>query len=93
MKRESIYERRQTADRMEAMMLVVAAVAVAGSLFALLRYGWLPALELLILGSVAFAVSRLFDLIGDLFASIRSLDKKEKVPVLASETGSVESED
>ena len=77
MKPESIYERRQAADRMETVMLMVAAVAVVGSIFALARYGWLPCLELLILGSLAFGLSRLFDLIGGIYASIQS-DQREK---------------
>ncbi len=75
MKREFIYERRQTAGRMEAVMLLIAAVAVIGAIFAFLRQGWFPSLGLLILGSVAFALSRLFDLIGDLFASLPRPDE------------------
>ncbi len=55
-------------------MLVVTVVAVVGAILALLHYGWLASLGLLILGSVAFAQSRLFDLIGDLFASLDKSD-------------------
>jgi hypothetical protein len=75
MKREFIYERRQTASRMEAVMLVVTGVALIGAIFAFLRYGWLASLGLLILGSVAYGLSRVFDLIGDLFASIAKSDE------------------
>ena len=78
MKREFIYERRQSAERMEAVMLVVSGVTLIAAFFALLSYGWLPGLGLLILGSVAFALSRLFDLISDLFAAIRGLDESTK---------------
>jgi len=70
MKREDIYERSQTAGKMEAVMLIVTAVALVAAVFAFIGYGWLPALELLVLGLIAFALSRLFDLIGDLFGSM-----------------------
>lgn len=79
MKRELICERRQMADRMEAVMVVVTGVALIGSILAFLSYGWLPSLGLLIPGSVAIAVSRLFDLIGDLYASIHSMDESTKL--------------
>lgn len=74
MKRELIYERRQTADRMEAVMLVASAVALIGAIFAFLSYDWFPGLCLMVMASIAFAVSRLFDLIGDLFASASKHD-------------------
>jgi CHASE2 domain-containing sensor protein len=79
MKREFIYERRQTAGRMEAVTILVTGVALVGSIFAFLSYGWLPSLGLLILGSVAFALSRLFNLIGDLFASIHSTNESTRL--------------
>ena len=69
MKYEFIYERSQTAGRMEAVMLIVTVVALVAAVFAFLNYGWLPSLGLLVLSSIAFALSRLFDLIGDLFNS------------------------
>lgn len=78
MKREFIYERRQTAGRMEAVMLGVTAAALVGALFAFLNYGWLPSLGLLILGSVAFGLSQIFDLLGDLFAWLNELDGSRK---------------
>jgi len=80
MEREFIYERRQTAGRMEAVMLVVSVVASIGAIFALFRHGWLPSLGLLVLGSVAFALSRLFALLGDLFNSICRPDDGTKPP-------------
>ena len=69
MKYEFIYERTQTAGQMEAVMLIVTVVALIAAVFAFINYGWLPSLGLLVLSSIAFALSRLFDLIGDLFSS------------------------
>lgn len=69
MKREFVYERRQTAGRMEAVMLVVSIVTLLGSAVAFLGHGLIPGLGLLVMASIAYALSRLFDLIGDLFAS------------------------
>lgn len=78
MEPEFSYERRQAAGRMEASMVLVSVVALLGAIFAFLYYGWLPSLGLLLLGSVAFALSRLFDLIGDLFASLDKSDGRTK---------------
>jgi hypothetical protein len=69
MKQEFMYERRQTADRMEAIMVGVSVVAVLAAIFAFFRGGWLPGVSFLILASIAFGLSRIFDLLGDLFAS------------------------
>jgi Zn-dependent protease with chaperone function len=78
MKREDIYERSQTAGQMEAVMLITTAVALVAAVFAFIGYGWLPALELLVLGLIAFALSRLFDLIGDLFGSMDRAEESAK---------------
>ncbi len=68
-RREFVYERIQKAGRMETIMALVTVIAVIGAIFALLSYGWWPSLALLILGSLAFALSKLFELMGDLFAT------------------------
>jgi len=70
MKREVRYERRHSADRMEAALLGVTAVAFFGGIFTLLLYGWLAGLAMWILSALAFALSRLFELIGELFAAL-----------------------
>jgi len=72
MKREVRYERRHAADRMEAFLLGVTAVAGAGGIFAFLNYGVLAGLAMWVLSALAFALSRLFELIGELF---RALDE------------------
>lgn len=48
-------------------MLVMGVVAWIGAFLGFFSHGWLAGLGMLVLGSVAFALSRLFDLIGDLF--------------------------
>jgi hypothetical protein len=68
MKREDLYERRQAASRMEAVMLIVTAVCLLAAVFGLLRYGLLAGLAFSVLGALAFGLSRVFDLLGDLFA-------------------------
>jgi hypothetical protein len=55
---------------MEAALLVVTAVAFFGGIFTLLHYGWLAGLAMWILSALAFALSRLFELIGELFAAL-----------------------
>ncbi len=59
-------------------MIAVSAIAVLAAIFALLSQGWLPSLLLLILGALAFALSCVFDLLGDLFASIDRRDGSAK---------------
>jgi hypothetical protein len=78
MKREFIYEQRQTTSGMMAFMVVVSCVALLAAIIAFFKYGWFSSLGLLIAGSIAFALSRLFDLIGDLFASIHYQDEGGK---------------
>ena len=78
MKRELLYERRQMALRMEARLVVVAGISVVAAIFAL-RAGWLPSVGFLILGALAFALSRVFNLLADLFASIHSSDESTNV--------------
>ena len=75
MKREFTYERRQTASRMEAVMLAVSGVGVIAAIFALLKYGWFPSVTMLVLSAIAFALGRIFDLLGELFAAINSDDQ------------------
>jgi hypothetical protein len=68
-KREFVHERSQTAAQMMAIMMMVCVVSLFGAIFAFIKFGWFPALTLLILASIAYGLSRLFDLIGDLFDS------------------------
>ena len=68
--REQFYRSRDSANRMEAVMLLVSVIGIIGTVFALLRTAWLTSLELLILSSLAYGLSRLFDLCGDLLVSI-----------------------
>ena len=51
-------------------MLVVSGVSVLAAVFALLSYGWLAGIVVVILGAIAFALSRVFDLLGHLFAAV-----------------------
>lgn len=81
MKRELLYEHHQKANGMEAKMVIVAGMAVMAAIFALASRSWMPSVGFLILGALAFALSRVFDLLGDLFAAIHSLEEK---PISAS---------
>ncbi len=78
MKPERLYERRQSAGRMEAAMIVLSIVGIVAGLFAFLSYGWSPALTLILLGAIAFALSRVFDLLADLLASVGGLEEAKK---------------
>jgi hypothetical protein len=56
MKREFIFERRQAASRMEAIMDAVSGICAVVAIFAFLSQGCLAGVALLILGSIAFAL-------------------------------------
>ena len=58
---------------------MVAGISVLAAIFAFVRSGWLPGVRFLILGALAFALSRVFYLLADLFASIHSSDESPSV--------------
>lgn len=83
MNREQSYERSEIAGRMEVVMYIVTGVSVLAGVFAFLYYGWLLALGFLILGALAFGLGRVFELLGELFASSGVTERK--ATVLAAE--------
>ncbi len=78
MKYEDIYERSQSADRMEVVMIVTSAIGGIAAIVALLTYGWLVGFGLLLLSAIAFALSRVFNLVGDLLTSVGRLEEGKK---------------
>lgn len=80
MKREFIYEQRQKAGQMEAIMFITSGVALLAAIFAFFSYGLLPALSFLVLAAVAFAMSRVFDLLDELFAVVGKPVESGKPP-------------
>jgi len=80
MDREARYERREAVARMHTNMVIVAGVAVLAAVLALFQYGWLPSLGLLILGGIAFGLSQVFDLLGEVLASMDSGSKRAAPP-------------
>jgi hypothetical protein len=77
-KYEFTYERSQAAGQMEMIMLLVAVVTVVAAIFAFMNYGWLAGLSLVVLSSITYALSRLFELIGDLFGSMNGAEESAK---------------
>lgn len=63
------YERRQSAERMEAVMLLASALGVIAAIMALFSQGWWPALVLFFLSVIAFALSRVFDFLAELLSA------------------------
>jgi ABC-type multidrug transport system fused ATPase/permease subunit len=75
MKDSANYEHRQSADRMEAVLLVASVAGVVTSLFVLLSYGWLLGVLALLLSVVVFALAQLFGMIGELLGRISRVEK------------------
>jgi multisubunit Na+/H+ antiporter MnhG subunit len=78
MKPEDVYERLQSADRMDAVMVITSAIGTIAAILALLTHGWLAGLGLFLLSMIAFAMSRVFDLLADLLKSVGSLEESKK---------------
>jgi hypothetical protein len=78
MKPNPLYEKRQSADRMES---ILAAASVLGGIVAvvvLFTHGWLSSLVLLLLSLIVFGLSRVFDLLGSMLASIGRMEEHMK---------------
>ncbi len=59
-------------------MIIVGAISAVGAVLALFSYGWAPGLTLFILGLIAFALSRVFDLLAALLTSVGKLEESNK---------------
>jgi fatty acid desaturase len=70
MKPEELFERREFADRLEAVLVLATVIGIAAAILSLFLYGWPTWLILLFLSLIAFALSRLFDLLSELLAEI-----------------------
>lgn len=73
MKREYLFEQRQTADRMEATMIVASFAGLFGAALVLMFYGLAAGLCAFLLCALGFAISRLFHLFSALFACMQEL--------------------
>ena len=78
MKPEYTYERRQSADRMETVMVLASIIGTITAILMVFNYGWLPGLAVLLLSLIAFALSRVFDLLADVLVSISRVEKSIK---------------
>ena len=78
MKPEEVYERSQSADRMEAVMVIASAIGAITAIVAFFTHGWLAGLGLLLLSVIAFAMSRVFDLLADLLTSVGRSEENKK---------------
>ena len=68
MKPEYIFEHRQSADRMAAVMLVTSVLGMVTAVVAFFNYGWMPGFAFFLLSLIAYALSRVFDLLAELLA-------------------------
>jgi hypothetical protein len=82
---EYIYERRQSAGKMEMVMLAASAIGTVTAILVFLGDGWVPGLSLFLLSLIAYALSRVFDFLSDLLGAIgqneQSRSVKDKNPV------------
>jgi hypothetical protein len=64
-----VFEHRRSADRMAAVMLVASVLGMVTAVVAFLSYGWMPGFGFFLLSLIAYALSRVFDLLGELLAA------------------------
>ena len=75
MNAEENYSRRQSAYQMQTVMAIASFIGGILGLLALMNYGWMACIALLLLSSVAFGLSSVFSLLGSLFDRIRDLER------------------
>jgi hypothetical protein len=77
MKYDSIYKRRQSAGRMEAVLLAGSGLGAVTAVYLLFAHGWVLAGLAFLLSLVTFAMSRLFDLLSELLGCVGRLEEHE----------------
>jgi hypothetical protein len=82
MKPEHIYERRQSAGRMEAVMVLTSVIGIATAILALFTYGWVSGLAVFLLSLIAYGLSRVFDFLSDVLLVIGRDEQRRSVRVL-----------
>jgi hypothetical protein len=78
MKDSTTYEQRQSADRMEAVLLLASGVGVIVSIFVFAYHGWPAGVLALLLSLVIFSLARLFDLMSEIMGRIGRLEEYAK---------------
>ena len=68
MKPEFVFEHRQSADRMSAVMLFASVIGMVTAVVAFFGYGWMAGFGFFLLSLIAYGLSRVFDLLGELIA-------------------------
>lgn len=78
MKAEEIYERHQSAGRIEVILIITSVVGMIAAILALFNYGWFPGLTLFFLSVIAYGLSRVVDLLDDLLAAVEGSKASKK---------------
>ena len=63
---------------MEAVMLIASIFGTITAILMFLKYGWLPGLAVFLLSLIAFALSRVLDLLADVLGSIGRVEESIK---------------
>ena len=75
MKDSATYKRRESAHRMEAVLIIVSVAGFVASVFVFLSYGWPLGVLAFLLSLVTFALAQLFDLMSELLWRISRVEK------------------
>jgi hypothetical protein len=78
MKPESVYDRRQSAGRLEAVLLAVSIVGLVTAGLVVFSHGLLPGLSVFLLSVVAYALSRVIDLLTELIGCMGRMEESMK---------------
>lgn len=87
MKPNPRYEQCQSADRMEAILAIASVLGSVVAVWVLFTHGWLASLVTIFMSLIAFALSRVFDLLAGTLAAIGRMEEHVKSEASKSEEG------
>jgi hypothetical protein len=89
MKPNPLYEKCQLADRMESVLTVASILGGIVAVLVLLTHGWLPGLFLFFVSLILYGLSRVFELLGGLLASMGRMEERMKSDGSKKDEGAV----
>ncbi len=78
MKYTSIYERCESAQRLESILLLTSGVTMVAAMVTLWRHGFLFAAVVAVLSVLSYGLSQLFGLLSDVMSSVGRLEENRK---------------
>ncbi len=78
MKYRAIFDRSESARRLEAILLLSSGVGVVTAVLIFSKYGLIPGIAVMLLGVALFALARLFDLVAEILSIVGRIEEGGK---------------